>query len=77
MSIEAFILIETTAGKVPQVTSALQRLDEVKSVDAVTGPYDVIAVVQAEDWTALGLTVTAKLKAIFGISRTVVGTQIK
>ena len=71
MSMEAFILIETTAGKVKEVTTALEQLDEVKSVDAVTGPYDVIAMLEAEDSTAIEL-VAAKIKAISGISRTVV-----
>ena len=64
---KAFILIETTAGKVREVTTALKQLDELKSVDVVSGPYDVIAVLEAEN-----MDVTAKIKAIPGISRTVV-----
>jgi len=71
MTMKAFILIETTIGKVKEVTTALKQLDEVKSVDAVTGPYDVIAILEVEDSTAIEL-VTAKIKAISGISRTVV-----
>jgi len=65
---KAFILIETTSGKAKEVTTALKQLDEVKSVDAVMGPYDVIAIVEAENMT----NITAKIKAIPGISRTVV-----
>ena len=64
---KAFILIETTAGKAKEVTTALKQLDEVKSVDAVAGPYDVIAILEAEN-----MNITAKIKAIPGISRTVV-----
>ncbi|MBA7553251.1 hypothetical protein ES705_45841 [subsurface metagenome] len=66
---KAFILIETTPDKAKEVTTALKQLDEVKSVDAVTGPYDVIAILEAENMTNI---VTAKIKAIPGISRTVV-----
>jgi len=66
---KAFILIETAAGKIKEVTTALKQLDEVKSVDAVTGPYDVIAILETENMTNI---VTAKIKAIAGISRTVV-----
>ncbi len=65
---KAFILIETTPGKARQVTTALKQLDEVKSADVVIGPYDVIAVLEAENMT----TVTAKIKAIPDICRTVV-----
>ena len=66
---KAFILIETTAGKAKEVTTTLKQLDEVKSVDAVTGPYGVIAILEAKNMTNI---VTAKIKAIPGISRTVV-----
>jgi len=70
-NLRAFILIERDKF---EVTTALKQLDEVKSADAVTGPYDVIATVEAEDPTALGHIVT-KIKAIPGISRTVVCTS--
>ncbi|RLC61938.1 MAG: Lrp/AsnC family transcriptional regulator [Chloroflexi bacterium] len=66
---KAFILIETTPGKARQVTTALKQLHGVKSADVVTGPYDVIAVLEAENMTNIA---TAKIKAIPGISRTVV-----
>ena len=72
MSTKALILIETTVGKVKEVASALGKLSEVKSADVVTGPYDVIAVVEAEDFTAIGHIVTAKINAISGVSRTIV-----
>ncbi len=66
---KAFILIQTAVGKAKEVTTALKHLDEVKSVDAVTGPYDVIAILETENMTNI---VTAKIKAIPSISRTVV-----
>ncbi len=65
---KAFILIETTQDKAKEVTTALKQLDQVKSVDAVTGPYDVIAILEAENMT----NIAAKIKAIPGISRMVV-----
>ena len=64
---KAFILIETTPGKAKEVTTALKQLDQLESVDAVTGPYDVIATLEAEN-----MNITTKIKAIPGISRTVV-----
>ena len=70
----ALVLIETTVGKVIEVSTALKQLDEVKSADVVTGPYDVIAVIEAEDLTAIGHIVTAKIKAISGVSRAIACT---
>ena len=46
MVAKAFVLIETAVGKTREVCSGLQRLDAVKSVDAVTGPYDIIITIE-------------------------------
>ena len=74
---KAFILIETTPGKAKEVTTALKQLDEVKLADTVTGPYDVIAIVEAEDFTVIGHIVAAKINAIVGVSRTIVSATQK
>jgi len=43
---KAFILIETVVGRNREVVTALKQLEGVKSVDTVTGPYDVIATIE-------------------------------
>jgi len=40
---KAFVLIETAVGRNKEVVAALKQVEGVKSVDTVTGPYDVIA----------------------------------
>ena len=71
MAAKAFVLIETTVGKSKDVASALRQLGGVKSVDPVTGPYDVIAVIEEATLTDIGDLVTSKIHPIPGISRTV------
>jgi len=71
MSAKAFILIETAVGKTKEVVSILNKLEDLKSVDTVTGPYDIIAVIEAEDLNKIGDLITGKIHAIEGISRTV------
>jgi len=68
---KAFVLIETVVGRNKEVVVALKQLDGVKSVDTVTGPYDVIATVAGETLNDIGDLVTAKIHPIAGISRTV------
>ncbi len=68
---KAFVLIETVVGRNKEVVVALRQLDGVKSVDTVTGPYDVIATVEGETLNDIGDLVTAKIHPIAGISRTV------
>ncbi|MCH7626228.1 MAG: Lrp/AsnC ligand binding domain-containing protein [Chloroflexi bacterium] len=71
MPTKAYILIETAVGKSRDVTEALRSLTGIENVDAVTGPYDIIAIVAAPDLNAVGDLVTSKIHTINGIVRTV------
>ena len=71
MKAKAFVLIETAVGRTREVVTALGRLEGVKSVDPVTGPYDVIAIIEGESLNEIGDLVTGKIHPIAGISRTV------
>jgi len=68
---KAFILIETVVGRDKGVVATLKQLEGVKSVDTVTGPYDVIATIEGETLNHIGDLLTAKIHPIAGISRTV------
>ena len=71
MAAKAFVLIETTVGRSKEVVVALKKLEGVNSVDTVTGPYDIIAIVAGETLNDIGDLVTGKIHPIPGISRTV------
>ena len=71
MVAKAFVLIETAVGRTKEVAAALKQLEGVKAVDPVTGPYDVIAIIEAESLNEIGDLVTGKIHPIDGISRTV------
>ena len=71
MAAKAFVLIETAVARNKEVVTALKQLEGVKSVDIVTGPYDVIATIEGETLNDIGDLVTAKIHPIAGISRTV------
>jgi len=71
MAAKAFVLIETAVGKSKEVVESIRQLKGVKSVDTVTGPYDVIAVVEGENLNDIGDLVTARIHPVPGISRTV------
>ena len=68
---KAFVLIEAEVGKTKGIVAALKSVDGVSSVDVVTGPYDVIAVIEAKDLATVGDTVTGSVHTIEGIARTV------
>ena len=70
MATKAYILIETAVGKTREVAQKLRQVDGMISVDVVTGPYDVIALLEAKDITSIGDLVTDKVH-FTGVVRTV------
>ena len=71
MAARAYVLIETAVGKTKDVVRALSKLKGMKEVNAVTGPYDVIAMVEGSDLTSVGDLVTNHIHPVNGIERTV------
>ena len=71
MSTRAFILIETQVGRVQAVRDALRSMDGIRSADAVTGNFDVIALVEAGDMAAMAELVTGKIQGVRGVMRTI------
>ena len=71
MTTKAYILIETAVGQSEDVAIALKALPGVDTVDTVTGPYDVIAMVSAADLNGVGQIVTRQVHTVSGIVRTV------
>lgn len=68
--IEAFVLIQTDIGKPSPVASQVSQLDGVTTAVPVTGPYDVVARLVADDVDSLGKLVVSKIQAIDGVTRT-------
>jgi len=71
MTAKAYVLIETQVGKTKQVVETVRKLQRVVSVDAVSGPYDAIAVIQGEAMDDIGGLIVSTLHSVAGISRTV------
>lgn len=71
MGTKAYLLVETAVGKTRDVASTLRDLDGITSVDVVTGPYDIIAVISGTDMAVVGNIVTEKIHTVAGVVRTV------
>ena len=77
MVAKAFVLIETAVGKNKEVVAHLSRLEGVRSVDTVTGPYDIIAIVEGDSLNEIGDLITGKIHPVSGINRTVTCLAIR
>ena len=53
------------------MASETRKIEGVQSADDVTGPYDVVVKVSAEDVDQLGKLVVARVQAVEGITRTI------
>jgi len=67
---KAYVLIETTVGKTTNVLTTLQRVKGVREADAVTGEYDIVAILEAENLEGIGKLVTGDIHTIGGVRRT-------
>jgi len=67
---KAYILIEIRTGEIRQVVRQLQRLEGVVEASITFGPYDAIAVVEAEDLRAIGEIMASKIQPIPGVLET-------
>lgn len=70
MSVAAYIFVETTTGQARQVSTTIQNINGVTRCNTITGPYDVIALVEADDIRQLSDVVVTKIQATPGVLRT-------
>lgn len=73
-ALRAYVLVETSAGKTKGVKKALAKIKPgkctIRSVDAVTGPFDYIVVCEGPNLGDIGQLVTDGIGAIDGVTRT-------
>ena len=71
MGTRAFILIETQVGMSQQVVDTLRTMKGILSADVVTGLFDVIALIETPDMTAMADVVTGQVQGIRGLKHTI------
>jgi DNA-binding Lrp family transcriptional regulator len=74
--VQAYILIQTEVGKAASVAASIADLSGVTLAEDVTGPYDVIARVEAHTVDDLGKLVIARIQDVPGITRTLTCTVV-
>lgn len=69
MAVKAFILIDTSPGKAKEVAQKLRGVGGVIYAHTVTGPHDIISLVEAADVSSLGELVVHSIQSIAGVNR--------
>ena len=68
---KAYVLIELRMGSIPEVVRNLRRLDGVLEAHMTFGPYDAVAVVEAQDVVHLGDLIARQIQPIPGVLDTI------
>lgn len=67
--VQAYVMITVSPRKSPVVTAAARRLPEVRRLESVSGPFDLMALVAAPDMRELDRVIDA-LGELEGVERT-------
>ena len=77
MATRAYILVETAVGETSAVSDALKEMPMMKAVDTVTGPFDIIAVVEADDLKSIGDLISDGMHGVPGIVKTITCMSVR
>lgn len=70
MPVHAYILVQAVPGRAMEALEAVRKLAADRVAAAVTGPHDIIALVEAPDVPQLGDLVTNQIQTAAGVAST-------
>jgi DNA-binding Lrp family transcriptional regulator len=70
MSKKAYVMIQTEMGTSASVVNALRSKPEVLISDVISGPHDLVAVVQGDDTDSIARSVINEIQTIKGVKNT-------
>lgn len=71
MSQAAYVLIEAQVGHAPAILRAIREVSGVREAHVITGPYSLIAILEAADTNGVGRLVADRIHSIPGVLRTI------
>lgn len=75
-STRALILIKCEAGAMEYVRKRVSKYKKVKEAAMLTGPYDIMAMVEAESLRDITQTLVDEIRGIVGVEETVTNIVI-
>ncbi len=69
MPVVAYLFVECVARRARGVLARLKRIPGIQDAQVVTGPYDIIAVVEAVDQATIIAEILWKVEAIPGVRK--------
>ncbi len=73
----ALILIKSEAGAMEFIRKRLENFEKVREAAMLTGPYDVMAIVDADEMKEITETLVENIRNIVGVEETVTNIVIE
>ena len=67
---KAYILIKIRAGEVKEVVRQMRKIDRIVEANMTFGPYDAVAVIDAQDISSIGNLIASVIQPIPGVEQT-------
>ncbi len=67
----AYVLIEADARQCLQIVASLRDMAHVVQSHTVTGPFDIVVVLETPDHHTLGMLITDQIQKLEGVKRTI------
>ena len=67
---KAYVLINIRAGAIKEVVKNLRRLDNIAEAHMTFGPYDAVAVIEADSLAKIGSIIYSDVQPIPGVLET-------
>jgi DNA-binding Lrp family transcriptional regulator len=71
MSAKAYVLVRVVPGRVRWVYKRFSKINHIKSVDTITGTFDFIITLEAEDFDSIWQGVLDEIQSIEGVAETI------
>jgi len=68
--VKAYILINIRTGEISNVVRQMRKIESVREINMTFGPYDAVAIVEAQDIDHLGKILAGSVQPIPGIEET-------
>ncbi|MCD6248563.1 MAG: Lrp/AsnC ligand binding domain-containing protein [Hadesarchaea archaeon] len=68
--VKAYSLISAEPGRTSEVFAAVKKIEGIKSVEAVAGPYDIVARIEVDSLEKLTKAIFGDIRSIPGVTNT-------
>ncbi len=73
----AYVLINASPGRSLELAKRLRQVPAIRDADAITGEYDIVAVCEAQDLSALGALIVGEIQRLDGVFKTTTCLSIR